>query len=80
MGPEKIEGCALYQIQDLRMHWISLQHKDGQAMVEKTDKEVHIQGDYSDVFLCPRKQSQSYNKIMVIKEMIVREQQGPVAL
>lgn len=67
-------------MQDLRMHWISLEHKYC-AKEEKIIRQVQIQGNYADTFLCPWKQGQIYMEIMMInKERIARKQKGPAAL
>lgn len=64
-------------MQDLRMHWVSLEHNDDHAKVKKIAREL-FRGT-TLIFPCPRKQGQSC-EIKMIKEMVVRKQQGPVAL
>lgn len=62
-----LENCNLYQMQDLGMDWISLEHKYHDKE-EKIIRQVQIQRNYADTFLCPRKQGQIYMEIMMINK------------
>lgn len=54
-------------MQDLRMDWISLEHKYHDKEV-KIIRQVQIQRNYADTFLYPRKQGQIYMEIMMINK------------
>jgi len=69
----------LYSLPNARCQ-AALEHKDDHAKVEKIAREVQIQGNHTDIFLCSGKQGQSCEERMMIKEIIVKEEPEPVAL